>query len=349
MERVRIDEPARQGRARRAVVPRREPQQHPIEKLQRTVGNAAVVASGDRRAMAAAHALEPVQRQMPPLKTKEPARGAKPEPGSLDTKARLRLEMETGDRMGIAFTKFSEAASDKQRALREAAKEQAELLGMFVDIAFMAVAPGLGKLITKALDAVPVSAPEIVYKGALMAVDKADKIAEGATSKVKDKTKKGLETALLGGADTFLENLKQTFSEGLESLRGGLKDLPDPELFVLCSTYSATIATKRYYVEQIDALVGRFRAQVEAIGNVPSPELYEGGPSTWRGARLFRIQIAGGARLALVSTEETWPLERRLTFRAWISPDMEAFAVAKHKKRFGEIETLDRSRVKNVP
>lgn len=105
----------------------------------------------------------------PPEVAKAPA----PPAEGLSAVDRVRLESETGDRIGIAFTNYVDACNEHLAALKAAAAESRDLLLVVADVALGLIAPGGGRALVRLLDKLPVRSPDGVYAAAMKLMDNA--------------------------------------------------------------------------------------------------------------------------------------------------------------------------------
>ncbi|MCA9987800.1 MAG: hypothetical protein KDE59_26000 [Anaerolineales bacterium] len=255
-------------------------------------------------------------------------------------------------RMGLAFNKYVDAANAKKKAMQDAAKAEAEMFGLFLDVLLTFATPGLGKLVSSAISkSVSVEAPMIVYKLADKALDRSDQIVSASLALGKKGVSKAVDEILKQNeTEKFIDALKEAFSVVLDDTHAALPEKSDEELAVLYTNYDPSIATKALYVSKIDQIVGYFQRQVEPVGKgrlevSQAHVLSTKNWATW-------IKMDGGTYLALVEhvTTATFGVNKQPKFLNWIGNEMRDLAIAKTKQLSGQdIQTIPESDVRDMP
>jgi hypothetical protein len=269
------------------------------------------------------------------------------------------LERETGDRMGVAFTKYVDACNAHIAALRSAATFNRDIFLVIADVALALLAPGGGKALAAMLNALPVKSPKLLYAAALPILDNAGLVVSATFTGAKRALGMAFERGLQQpGNEAFVESLMEGTSVAMQDARAGFRGRSDAEMAVLCSAYDARIATKSAYSARIGGLVQAFKRDVEAIGTT---EFDAGDPVTARApaARtrgIVAIQLDDG-KPALVQVDHRIRENARkgkgppeLLFVGFIDPEMSALAQSSARRcQPGGIQVVPAGAVRDLP
>lgn len=265
---------------------------------------------------------------------------------------------EVGDRIGIAFSKFSEACNDKAAALRAAAKDSADFASLLIGIGLSFVMPGLGKGLAAGISKlVPVDAPDLAYKAAIKGIDNADKIVGKVIGMAKDATVKEVERVLRRTeAENFLEEMKQAMSVTAQKVRMDLINRADTiapeEIYGLLANYDAGIATKEAYLKKISSLVDSYQKEVAPIGDVDITWLGQGGSISHK-KMAYWIEGPAKTYLAILKKSEhsmasLSGAKPRYEFVNWVYPKMMDMAIAKTEAMNKKVETIPLTKVTGI-
>jgi hypothetical protein len=259
---------------------------------------------------------------------------------------RNRLRTVVGERMNAAFTEFCFAAQRNKTAIRDIANAEAAAAAFYIDIFLGFATPFLARSITQLFAKIPAEVGSDAYKKAMEAFAENRQLVTTTLLQVTKATKQLITTnamPLFGekDADVFINGLTSSFRTGIDTLiTERIPTLTDQELGVLFGIYAPEVSNQDIYAQEISDLVAQFRDQVEPIGQ----------SSVEEGVRLYNIR--GRSGLALIMRDFSHIVGGAggpLIFLRWITPDMEDIALAKHRKLFGDVETLDPSEVGRLP
>jgi hypothetical protein len=286
--------------------------------------------------------------------------GKRDEPGSpgpaagatLSDSERAELRRFTGDRITRAFTAFTDACQDNRAAVKEAAKETSDFLGVILEIGIGILVPGLARGIAHLAEELPANASNLSYRLALAAMnEERTKMIFESGIKIGKEAIKGPAEHLAGEdeIDEFLTQLKSHFDEGADKIDGNLPNLTDEELGVTCAAYSPSVSGPNQFRAAVHDLVERFQRQVQPIGKVE----YGWMNREW-GWDLKRVVFAnGGKKLAVVEWGDRHG-DEGLKFREFVEPSLRELALEKWKatpaaRGYGEPEEIPASHIDGVP
>ncbi len=277
----------------------------------------------------------------------------------LSAEDRQRLEVETGARMGIAFTKYTDACNSHIAAMRSAATRNRDIFLVIADVALALLAPGGGKALAGLVNSLPVSSPTTLYALALPIMDNASTIVGAAFTGGKRAAGMAFENAQKRPRDEdFIQTLKQDFSVVLQDARGRFAAMRDPELAVLCAAFDARVVTEQAYSAQIGNLLAAFKNEIEPIGKTEKYQVgtLETDPVYTSQRGVVAVTLDGGAPV-LVGVQLTYDAEtkadrktQRLKFRGFVDPRLRDMAVeAASRTQSAGIQVLSPGRVEALP
>jgi hypothetical protein len=233
---------------------------------------------------------------------------AESERSELRSKIRLRLS--------LAYTAFVSASKDIKDSLRSAAKADAEMAGMWVEVFVGLLAPGLAKGLGRYADTIPVASSNVAYRAAFAAMntDVTKELFKSA-AKVGSKVLKDNSMALFGEVEDeqFVTKLEVTTQKAVDAISGDLDKRSDAELAALYTNYDPDNANVDVYRKKIKELLTAYKTEVGVVlDNV----------------RLVRMDAYGRKRLAIIrygvrNMQGAWALW------AWVSPEMEKAVMRK--------------------
>lgn len=257
-----------------------------------------------------------------------------------------------GFRMNLAFTKYVDAASEHQRALRKAVADQEAMAKVVLDVLLAFAAPGLGRFVGRVVErGVRPEASLASYRLALSVMDRSDQIVAASTAVGKAAAVKGFKNAVAREeSEQFVQALKQHFSVVLDRIHASLPSRTDEELAFLYVNYDPEIATSKHYENQIGLLVRRYRAQVAPIGE----GRYEASQAhvLQTENHAYWIELPSGTYLGLIETPETTSsgVPKTLRFIAWIDESMHDLAIEKTRRVTGrDPKHVSASEVHGIP
>jgi hypothetical protein len=242
--------------------------------------------------------------------------------------------------INLAFTEYVSACRDVRDSIKAAAKQNAEMMAMVLDIAMGFATPGLARGLAGWANRLPVGATTLEYRVALAALntDHVKAMFAGVT-KVAGQTLKANSLALAGETETdsFLNDLETRAHLAFQAIGDDLGNQDAAHVGVVAATFDGRVANKNTYREEIKHLTDLFEREVAPIGeavmfteNMPDEVVW--------------VDDKGTRKLALVEYKPgflgIWG--NRYWLHRWISPEMQSLAVAKQTSRYGRVDTIDR-------
>jgi hypothetical protein len=249
----------------------------------------------------------------------------------LSAQERSELRILTGNDIDKAFAAFLAACGDHKDALKAAAKAEAEVIALVIDVLTGFLAPAVGRALGGLAGRLPLSAsPSLTYLRVLNLVENllentdATKAIFTGVMKTAGTTLKVKATALFGEgeADLFLTQLADWQQQQAHDLDAQLPHLSDEELVVIAAAHLPEVSNASAYRERIGNLLTAFRSEVEPIGSTASTEV----SST--SSLVAWVRGRGTRRLALISHVAA-AFVSDYHFIRWISPEMRDLALAK--------------------
>jgi len=300
--------------------------------------------------------LEKIQDGVPPMPALP---GGERPPASRPTRAltppqHAKLIEDTKLRMGVATAFFVIAVDRNRQALRDAAKKEAEVLAMLVEVGMGFLIPGLGRALGSGASKLQayLGAPddgESSTRAALVALltrfkdnDGAKAVFTGATKGAALKVKQSAKQ-LYGDsdADHFLKALSQAYVEENQALRESLNEKTDEaDLLALWAAYDGAFVGPGSYEAAVHQLLRRFQVQV---GSIRTEEYAMG--MTWN-FRAVWIEVGGKRKMANVRIAEQPEAMARGTkrtsvkFQNWIDDDLAQLANNRTVREDGYIEVI---------
>jgi hypothetical protein len=199
-----------------------------------------------------------LQRQPLPEKGQRPT----PAPGVLDPHDRKVIEDETRAEIVLAFTAFTDACQANITSMRAAAKAEAEIAAVVIDIATGFLAPAFAGYIVRKLAKKADALTEVTktqVQNVLSTNDVFKGIFSGAT-KVVNSALKVESTTLFGedDRDAFLDGFKHLFQKNAATLVGRVANMPDKELVSVWAAYDADVADVTAYKAVIRDLLAQY-------------------------------------------------------------------------------------------
>jgi hypothetical protein len=292
---------------------------------------------------------------------------------NLDVGAELRRL--AGNAVTRAAQQFDQGCNQVKKELEAAARQQAQLIALAVDIMTGFAAPGLTSILTaKAAEASAVRKLLVdtgkirnltaAHSAALDNLDNIEKLkAIGAgvnpsfVEKVSGDNLKATFTAvgkigsetikavapskLTGPAANIVGALSSSVAAAAQDIDRSLAGKSNEELFALIIALDASVANSNTYAAQIH----RFLTEVMPIGATTGNEF---GSST---TSLVKMNAYGGPRLAVVETGTSGvvfgtPFSE---FVAWIAPSMEESALARAGLKLDQVPVFNPDKLSSLP
>jgi hypothetical protein len=344
-----------------------------VLQLQRTCGNAAVsrlmarTPAASRAAIAATGhnvlARDP-RTAAPDAPSPAGTERSVPAPDLLDPELLLTpqdravIVGETQMEIGTAFTAFTDACIANITAMKAAAKADAEMFALVLDIATGFAAPAFANWATaKWVAKLNSSAAASMAKDTAAAAAKAEpakllgvishsdalKAKFTGVSKVAGDQIKRNATALFGESDedVLLDHLKSRFQAGAVTLAGRVADpkLSEAELLSIWIAYDPSVADVFAYKAQVKALLDQYQQFVKPIMETTLPGERAMGDymSSTIGIRAYAIDAYGQNRVVLLDQSEA---ANTKTFRAWVPAKWQDMAIERTKKVFGGYSSI---------
>jgi Domain of unknown function (DUF4157) len=242
--------------------------------------------------------------------------------------------------INLAFTEYVSACRDIRDSIKAAAKQNAEMMALILDITMGFAAPGLARSLAGWANRLPVGATTLEYRVALAALDTEKvKTMFVSVTKTAGLALKSNSMALAGETETdaFLNDLETRTHIAFQAIGDDLGNQDAAHVGVVAATFDASVANKNAYRAEIKQLTDAFERQVAPIGeavmfteNMPDEVVW--------------VKDGGARKLALVEYKPgllgLWG--NRYWLHQWISPQMQALALAKQQSRYGRVETIDK-------
>jgi hypothetical protein len=242
--------------------------------------------------------------------------------------------------INLAFTEYVSACRDIRDSIKAAAKQNAEMMALILDVAMGFATPGLARAVAGWANRLPVGATTLEYRVAMAALN-ADNVKAMFTglTKTAGLALKSNSMALAGETETdaFLNDLETRTHIAFQAIGDDLGNQDAAHVGVVAATFDAAVANKNAYRQEIKELTDAFERQVAPIGetvmfteNMPDEVVW--------------VKDGGATKLALVEYKPgllgLWG--NRYWLHQWISPQMQALALAKQQSRYGRVETIDK-------
>lgn len=241
--------------------------------------------------------------------------------------------------IGLAFTEWVSACHDVRDSIKAAAKQNAELMAMVLDIAMGFAAPGLARGLAGWADRLPVAATTLEYRVAMAALntDAVKAMFAGAT-KASGQLLKSNALMLAGETETdaFLGDLELRTHVAFQALGDDLGNQDAAHAGVVAAMFDASVANRNTYREQIRHVTDMFELQVAPIGEPVLMSENFAAEAVW-------VRLGATTRLALVEYKPgflgVWG--NRYWLHQWITPEMQHLAVAKQVSKYGRVNTIE--------
>lgn len=272
---------------------------------------------------------------------------------SLPPEERGELIREVGQRMNRAYPTFIQAVNDNRAAVKAAAKDKAEMIGLIFEtvcsFALPVLATGLAHIAEKMSK--KISTP--VFKAAL------GKLNEERTKILLENVARVGKTAVAadaerlygeGDLDEFFKEMIQSYNVGIDAIDIDLTNRHNDELGVLWAAYDPSVASLDSFRAAVEGRVDIWQHEVEPIGE-------RGGLHNWKAADVeFPHSVR---RLAIIQDASPGDFDpsgaprpagqRAYTFVRWVSPEFRGMAVKKTQSTFGKVEIIPAEKVDRLP
>ena len=229
---------------------------------------------------------------------------------------RMELRSKIRLRLALAYTAFVSASKDVKDSLRSAAKADAEMAGMWVEIFVGLLAPGLAKGLARYANTIPVASSNTAYRAAFAALNTdVTKEMFKSAAKVGSKALKDNSIALFGEVEDeqFVTRLEVSTQKAVDAISADLDKKSDLELGAIYTTYDPDNANVEVYRKKIKELITAYKTEVK----VPLDRV-----------RLVRIDAYGQKRLAIIRGW-TRNMQSGWSLWAWVSPEMQTAVLKK--------------------
>lgn len=272
---------------------------------------------------------------------------------------RDKLVLDARERILAAASSFQDAVIENAIALKDAAKKQAEMLALVVEVGLGTLVPGLALGLVKKLAPLKELLRDDEYKFLLATFARFDngKVFFTGATKTAALAIKSHSKLLFGdtSATVFARGLADEFFVQAQGLRETLATRSDYEILAIWAAYEAEHTKPSVYVKVVRDLLRSFATQVDAIhGREPYPAgslstkaywvVGKGGPPQTGRAPL------SGRRLAILSLIETHAImysDVTYKFESWVDPEFDQMAQDRTKQadaRHG-VETIDARKI----
>jgi len=261
---------------------------------------------------------------------------------ALDNEKLNQLRILASSYLGMAFTAYVSACKNVKDSIKAAAKQNAEMIALVLDVAMGFASPALAKGLAGMASRLPVGATTLEYRLAIAALntDNTKALLVGAT-KAAGQTLKSNATALAGESDvdTMIKQLEVNAQVAFgQAIEGVNQNTNAAQIGAVAAAYHPTITNTVHYEAEIKKLCDLYARDVRAIGATSMATTQALPPmAVW-------VEDGGAKRLAIVQYHPglfgIWG--NRYMFFNWVSDEMKDLAVSKQKSDFGRIETIKR-------
>jgi hypothetical protein len=253
-------------------------------------------------------------------------------------------------RISTAFTDYVSACEEVKDSIYAAAKKDAEMAGMILDIFFGFAVPDISRRIVNAADNIPPDASTAAYRVALGLLNQDQlKPALTAAAKLTGSAAKSHSMELSKAADVgqFIEQLHTIKRFELDNIARSLGPIRDAvQLSVIIARFDPDLTLKQVYVQQIKDLTDRYQREVSPIGEKAFS--YIEGATRISPAEAVWVRDGATKRLAVAHHYEYGGIFGfgAVDFYAlvrWVDPDMTNLVIEKQIAVGGGIDIIDKS------
>jgi hypothetical protein len=252
--------------------------------------------------------------------------------------------------INLAYTAYVSACRDIRDSIKAAAKQNAELMALVLDVAMGFATPGLSRWVVGFANRIPVDSSTIAYRAAMAALDgdRVKAVLTGATRTAGYLLKShSMELAGETDADKFIGDLETDTQEAFQTLIDSLPGLDAVHVGTLIAAFDFSVANRNVYRRDIKRLTDMFEREVAPIGTTPLT-LSEAGPATLSPEAVW-VKDGAAKRLALVRYRPgflgtTWGSSYDLD--SWVHPEMEKLVLKKQLDTYGSVDTIAKDDVR---
>jgi hypothetical protein len=373
-----VRHPAAQGTATQSTA-----QQPPsseagrVLRLQQLAGNRATSHALVRSPLAARRAPTPVQRQTGSTAVDDPASQARlaqdqaaaasrqaalAEKQSRDALTQANAAMSEAKlaslravavgKISLAYTAYVSACRDVRDSIRAAAKQNAEMMALVLDIAMGFATPGLAKWVVGFANRIPVEASTTAYRVAMAALDgDRAKAVLGGMTKVANQSLKANAMVLAGetDVDAFVGGLETQTQMAFDLIIESLPSRSAAEVGIITAAFHSSITNHDNYRREIKGLCDLYERDVSPIGELPM--MVGSGYGTAQFApEAAWVRDGSSRKLAIVTYQPgllgIWG--NKYFLNSWVDPQMQKLAIAKQTGRYGRVDEIDVSELRVI-
>jgi hypothetical protein len=242
--------------------------------------------------------------------------------------------------VNLAYTAYVSACKDVKDSIKAAAKQNAEMMALVLDVAMGFATPGLSKWIVGIANRIPVESSTAAYRVALAALD-GDRLKAALTgaTKVASQTLKSHSMQLAGETDVdkFVGTLETYTQQAFQMVIDSLPGKNAVEVGVVAAAFDASVANHDVYRQDIKRLTDMYEREVSPIGEVPFMSQGFAPQAVW-------VQDGTSRRLAIVTYQPgflgIWGNKYFLS--RWVDPEMKDLVIKKQMQEFGDVDTIDK-------
>ncbi len=243
--------------------------------------------------------------------------------------------------IAMADTAYVSACRAVGDSIKAAAKQQAEMMALVLDVAMGFATPVLSRWIVKWADRIPVEASTATYRVAMASLDndRVKAMLTGAT-KVAGQELKSHSMQLAGETDVdrFISSLETHAGVSFAAVMKGLLTKNAAEVGVVTAAFDPAVVNRDTYTVEIKRLTDMFQREVEPIGYKSAWD-----QSDNLAPEVVRVKDGASQRLALVTFHPgLFGWGDRYYLDSWIEPDVAELAVQKQYATFGRLDTIDK-------
>ncbi len=248
--------------------------------------------------------------------------------------------------LGFAYTDYVSACRDVRDSIKAAAKQNAEMMALVLDVAMGFVTPGLSRWIVGFANRIPVQSSTAAYRVALAALD-GDRVKAVLTTMTKGASQslKSHSLALAGETDLdkFVGTLQTHTHEAFQMIIDSLPTMNAVEVGVVTAAFDSSVANHDVYVQDILRLTDMYQREVSPIGEVPFMSEAMPSEAVW-------VKDGASQRLAIVTYHPgllgIWGNAYWLD--SWVDPEMASLVVDKQYAKFGRLDTIGKDQLRGI-
>jgi Domain of unknown function (DUF4157) len=255
--------------------------------------------------------------------------------------------------VNLAFAAYISACKEVRDSIKAAAKQNADMMAMVLDVAMGFATPGLSRWIVGFANRIPAASSTLEYRVAMAALNE-DRVKAVLTvaTKTASQTLKSHSTELAGvtEVDRFVGKLEVCAQEACQIIIDSVPGMTEAvEVGVVAAAFDVSIANHEVYRQDIKRLTDMYEREVSPIGGAPP---MGGGNAEPMGRTMPQeavwVQDGASKRLAIVNYQYMgrfgWGDFYMLA--SWVDPEMKDLVIQKQTDKGGKLKTIDKSELR---